>query len=301
MSERARDPAGSPALALCGFALVVVAQVSNMILARGLAGAVPPFTLAFFRWSIVAASFAPLVVAAMRGGTLRWRADGPSILATGFLGMFLCGGPVYVAGITTSAINIALVMALSPVVVLLLSRLLRLESLGRLQWLGMGFALIGALIVVTRGDPRALLAIEAAPGDLLVLVAMLGWSGYTLLQTRVAAAAGFLARVGVFAAAGAAFSLPIAVWEIWSVPQAAFNARAVAAYAFAGLVPGAFAYAGFAYLAGRFGSARASISLYLGPVASVLLSLAILGEPPAAMQVVGGILILAGVWAGLRR
>jgi hypothetical protein len=35
------------------------------------------------------------------------------IAAAGFLGMFICGGPVYVAGVTTSAINIALIMALS--------------------------------------------------------------------------------------------------------------------------------------------------------------------------------------------
>jgi hypothetical protein len=38
-------------LGLLGFLLVAIAQVSNMILARGLAGSVPPFSIAFFRWS----------------------------------------------------------------------------------------------------------------------------------------------------------------------------------------------------------------------------------------------------------
>ncbi len=51
--------------------------------------------------------------------------------------MFLCGGPVYVAGMTTTAINIALIMSLSPIVVLLLSRLLGLERIYVLQVLGM--------------------------------------------------------------------------------------------------------------------------------------------------------------------
>ena len=41
------------------------------------------------------------------------------IVVAGFLGMFVCGGPVYVAGVTTSAINLSLIMALSPLVVLL--------------------------------------------------------------------------------------------------------------------------------------------------------------------------------------
>jgi hypothetical protein len=37
---------------LLGFVLVATAQVTNMILARGLAGSVPTFTLAFFRWTM---------------------------------------------------------------------------------------------------------------------------------------------------------------------------------------------------------------------------------------------------------
>jgi hypothetical protein len=47
------------ALGLAGFLLVATAQVSNMILARGVAGTVPPFSIAFFRWSIVAIGLLP--------------------------------------------------------------------------------------------------------------------------------------------------------------------------------------------------------------------------------------------------
>jgi drug/metabolite transporter (DMT)-like permease len=223
------------------------------------------------------------------------------ILAAGFLGMFLCGGPVYVAGVTTTAINIALIMAVSPVVVLLLSWLFGLERISALQLLGMALALFGALLVISRGDPRTLLEVKTASGDLLTLIAMLGWSGYTLLQSRVAATASFLARVSMFAAAGALLTLPIAGWEMWTTPQAVFTPRAAAAYVFAGLVPGLIAYAGFAYLGGRFGSVRASIVLYLGPIVGALLSFVILGEPPTAIHAVGGALILGGVWASLRK
>ncbi|MFO1086763.1 MAG: DMT family transporter [Reyranellaceae bacterium] len=289
------------AIAVLGFMLVATAQVTNMILARGLGGTVPPFTLAFMRWTIVAAGLAPLALADMRSGRLSLRANALPILAAGFLGMFLCGGPVYVAGKTTTAINIALIMSLSPVVVLLLSRLFRLERIGWFQAIGMSLALIGALLIVSRGDLLALAQLRVAPGDWLMLMPMLGWSGYTLLQSRVAASATFLARVSMFAAAGALFTLPIAVWEVWNMPQAAFGGRALGAYAFAGVVPGLLAYAGFAYLGGRFGSVRASVSVYLCPVASALLSFAVLGEPPTAIHAVGGALILAGVWASLRK
>ncbi|WP_246785949.1 DMT family transporter [Bradyrhizobium sp. SBR1B] len=76
---------------------------------------------------------------------------------------------------------------------------------------------------------------------------------------------------------------------------------AVGAYVFAGIVPGLLAYAGFAWLGGKFGSVRTSLVLYLGPIASALLSFAILGEPPQLIHLFGGLLILSGVWASLRR
>ena len=71
-TDRARE-----ALGLLGFLLVATAQVSNMILARGVAGSVPPFSIAFFRWSIVALGLLPLVIMALREkpGVLRGQAS----------------------------------------------------------------------------------------------------------------------------------------------------------------------------------------------------------------------------------
>jgi len=287
--------------ALFGLILVATAQVSNMILARAVAGTIPPFAIAFFRWGLIAAALAPFAVTEARAGRLRLGTQLWAILATGFLGMFLCGGPVYAAGATTSAINIAMIMALSPIMVLLIAWMLGLERISRLQLLGMALALAGALAIIARGSLEALTRVALVRGDLLVLLAMLGWSDYTLLQVRVAREASFLARVSVFAAAGALFSFPFAAAEAWSAPGAVFTLKAAGAYLFAGIVPGVIAYAGFAYLTGRFGAVRTSLILYLGPPVSALLSWAILGEPPGLIHLVGGTLILLGVWASLRR
>ncbi|WGS21442.1 MULTISPECIES: DMT family transporter [unclassified Bradyrhizobium] len=289
------------AVALIGFILVAAGQASNQVLARGLAGSVPPFSLAFFRWSIIAIGLAPFAIAAIRDGKIPLAQNAWPILAAGFLGMFLCGGPVYVAGITTTAIHIALIMALSPIVVLLISAALGIEHIGPLQWLGTGLALVGALLIVSGGHLETFTQSAAAWGDLLVVFAMLGWSGYTLLQSRVAPRASLLARVSLFAAAGALCSLPPAIREMWIEPTQVFNARALEAYVFAGLVPGLLAYAGFAWLGGKFGSVRTSLVLYVAPIASAILSWIILGEPPTTLHVLGGALILGGVWASLRK
>ena len=148
----------------------------------------------------------PVVVMALREKPGVLRGQTPGIVAAGFLGMFICGGPVYVAGVTTSAINLALIWRAA------------------YQIIGMLFSLAGAALIITRG--QAAVGAGVAVGDLLALMAMLGWAGYTLLQNRVGSGVSFLARIGLFAAAGALFSLPFAVHEMWSAPSAAFNGRA---------------------------------------------------------------------------
>jgi drug/metabolite transporter (DMT)-like permease len=286
-------------LATAGFLAIAIAQSTNMILARFNAGEVPPFSLALFRWLIVALGLLPFVASelAAKRATLT-RETGP-ILAAGFLGMFLCGGPVYLAGRSTTAINIGLIMALSPVVVLIAAWLLRQQTISRGQIVGVGLALAGAVLIITRGE--AALPRLALDGDVAVLVGMLGWSGYTLVQTKAAGDLSFLSRVCVFATAGALFSLPIAGFEMLEAPERAFSLHACAFYLFAGIVPGILAYAGFAYLGGRFGSVRASLVMYVTPIASVLLSFAVLGEPPHMLQMVGGGLVLVGVWVSLNK
>jgi EamA-like transporter family protein len=164
-------------LSVIGLLVVAAAQVSNMILARAVAGAIPPFAIAFFRWTLIALALSPFVLREVRAGKLNLVGELWPIFLTGFLGMFLCGGPVYAAGETTGAINIALIMSLSPVIVTLIAWLRGLERIKPLQLAGMALALAGALFIIARGDLGTLKTLQLARGDLYVLFAMLGWSG----------------------------------------------------------------------------------------------------------------------------
>ena len=288
-------------LIIAGFVAVAVAQVSNMIVARANAGAIPPFSLACIRWSIIARGSRAVRARRAQSVPARDSSSGWLVVLAGFCGMFLCGGPVYIAGISTTAINMALIMALSPLVVLVVSWLAGLETIGRFQLLGLALALAGALTIVLRGGSADLMSAETLVGDLLMVMAMLAWSGYTLLQSKAAPQVSFLGRVCMFAAVGALLSLPFALNEMWAAPQRVFNAHALGVFLFAGTVPGIFAFAGFAYLGSRFGSVRSSLVVYIGPIASALLSLVLLGEGPDTVQLAGGSLILAGIWSSLRK
>ena len=293
-SGKARETLG-----LLGFLLLATAQVSNMILARGVAGSVPPFAIAFFRWSIVVIGLSPLIIAALRQQPGLLRKEGLGIAAAGFLGMFVCGGPVYLAGTTTSAINLALIMAMAPLMVLVFSLVMGLEKVNRWQVIGMIIALSGAVLVITRGQTSGEHGLTQ--GDILVLCAMMAWAGYTLVQNRIGSGVSFLARIGLFAAFGALFSLPFALYETWSDPSAVLSFKAAKVYLFAGLVPGLFAYSAYSYLGSAFGALSTSLSLYLGPVVGAVLSIIFLGEPPTVIHLIGGVLSLGGMWLSLRR
>ena len=288
-------------LAISGFVAVAFAQVSNMILARANAGEVPPFSLACVRWTVIALGLSPFLIKSFQRSDFAKPLQWWPVFAAGFMGMFLCGAPVYIAAVSTTAINIALIMSLSPIVVLIISWLAGLEEIGRLQLLGVGLALLGALFIILRAGGPALSDSAALWADLLMVAAMFGWSGYTLLQSRAGPHLPFLGRVSLFAAVGALTSLPVAIQEAIVTPQRVFSWHALAMYLFAGVVPGILAYGGFAYLGSKFGSIRASLVLYVGPVASALLSFLLLGEPPGLVHLYGGAFILAGVWLCLRK
>ena len=109
---------------------------------------------------------------------------------------------------------------------------------------------------------------------------MLAWAGYTLVQNRISAGIGFLARIGMFAAFGALFSLPIASPRNVDGAIRGVQRQGGEANLFAGLVPGLFAYAAYSWFGSVFGAVSTSLSVYLGPVVGALLSIIFLGEAP---------------------
>src|SRR5712692_644326 len=259
--ENVQQMRSSVALAIIGFIIVACALSTNTILSRANAGEVPSFSLAFFRWMIVALGLAPFSVREIRA---KWPAISPRlgmVAAAGFCGMFLCGGPVYVAGVTTTAINIGLIMAAAPVNVLLIAWIIGFEKIKPVQVASIALALPGVALILARGSLETLTTVNFALGDILVFIAMLGWTAYNLLQVRTLPDVSSIARTCLFAFAGA----------------------------------------GLAYLAAKFGSVRASLMTYVVPIASVLLSMLFLGEGPSAYHFIGGLLILAGIWLSVRR
>ena len=162
----------SAALAIIGFIVVACMLSTNNIVARANAGEIPSFSLAFFRWMTVAFGLTPFAVREIRE---KWSVISPRIwmvAAAGFCGMFLCGGPVYAAAVTTTAINIGLIMAAAPVNVFLIAWCFGLEKIKPVQMISVVVALAGVALILFRGSLETLTSVNFVPGDIIVLVSM---------------------------------------------------------------------------------------------------------------------------------
>ena len=81
----------------------------------------------------------------------------------------------------TEVANTAIINALSPVLTSVAAAIFINERLGRKNYLGVVIAFLGVLILFSRGDIDAILAVRFNKGDALMLLSVVCWMAYALL------------------------------------------------------------------------------------------------------------------------
>src|SRR5262245_12893413 len=132
----------------------------NYLVARWAPGVIAPHALALGRWIVAAAVLGVFCAAELRDKRAAIRDEWKQLLVLGALGMWVCGAFVYIGGRSTTAVNIGLLYAVSPVPIALASALWLHERLGPKQVLGVALALGGVLHILLRGDWSALLRLN---------------------------------------------------------------------------------------------------------------------------------------------
>jgi drug/metabolite transporter (DMT)-like permease len=273
----------------------------NYLVARWAPGVIAPHMLALGRWAVAAAllgAFCWREIAAKREhiGREAWQ-----FIVLGALGMWVCGAFVYVGGRSTTAVNISLIYAGSPVLIALISALWLHERFGIRQWLGVALALAGVVHIVIRGQWQALADVRINPGDAWIAVAMVCWAAYSLLLRAWPSAFGSLARLTLIACGGVVVLAPFTLIEaLWWWPST-LSWRSVGLVLAAALVPGAAAYAAYSVMQRVLGAARVGLVLYFGPLYAALAAWLVLGERIEVFHFIGAAMILPGIALSSRR
>lgn len=298
-------PSANPTATLAnvrfGLAVATLLWAGNFVVGRGLREAIDPLELNFWRWTVALAVLLPLTARGLRAQWPLLRRHLVLVAMLGLTGVALPHICIYAALRTTSAVNALLLLNLVPLLVVMGSWLLGWRRPQPLQWLGLIVSLGGAAALVARGRLDILRTLAPAPGDLWMLPAIVCAAVQALLLRRTppGVTQGPLLSASVLMALG--MMLPF----VLGAPQAGAawhrTPDTLAAVAYVGVLASALAFWLWNRAVTTVGPARAAPYLYLMPLYGSALSLILLDEAPQAFQLVGGGLVLLGLWIARER
>jgi len=273
----------------------------NMVIGRGLREAVPPMTLAFWRWTIAFALTLPFALPHLRAQWPRIKAHWRAVVVLGFIGVGCYNTFAYIALQYTTATSATLLNSFTPVATIALAFLLLGKRLTRLEAAGVVVSLVGVMIIVGRGSLATLLGFSLNTGDLWMLLAVLTWGIYTVgLQWRPAGIDPML-MLAAFTVVGVAGLAPLYAWEIAGGRLIDPSPAAFAGILYTGIFPGFLGYVFFNAGVAAVGPSRASLFIHLMPVFATLLAAIFLGERPQPFHFAGIALVFAGIFLTTRK
>jgi drug/metabolite transporter (DMT)-like permease len=276
-------------------ALVPVIWGGTFVAGRLLALELPPSVGALLRF--VVASAALLVAAVALEGRLplptRRQLVATLVLgATGILAynLFFLGALARLPASRSS-----LIVALNPVLTIAAASLLLGERLGARRWLGVGVALAGVWIVVTRGELAGLLGGAIGAGELMMFGAIVAWAAYTLVGRSVLEGLTPIAATTWATLFGTAMLAVVAAPQLPRVDWGAVSLAASLSVLYLGLLGTAVAFVWYYRAVQVLGPSRTVIFNNLVPVFGAAFGVLLLGEPLSLSMVVGGAVAVAGV------
>ncbi|HEV8661977.1 MAG TPA: DMT family transporter [Candidatus Methylomirabilis sp.] len=260
---------------------------------------IPPLTFVALRFSL-AAPFLWLILLPDRRAVRPGRGDLVPFLFLGFSGYVLGTALTYVGVHLTTAINASLIQAAAPVMVAVVSAVFLKEALRPVNWAGVSLSVLGVLLIVSGGAPGRLLRGSFHSGDLVLIVSQVGWAAYTIYGRTV------LKRYSPAVATTYAYTVAALVLVPISLLEAPLAPLLDASLLTWGIILFQALLGGLAhvwYYAGvrAVGASRSVVFMNLSPLVGVLLATLLVGETLRGGHLVGGAVVLAGVFLTTRR
>jgi drug/metabolite transporter (DMT)-like permease len=288
---------------LSAFALLALANLlwsGNWIAGRALRDTVDPITLNFWRWLIAAAALAPFALPLLRGKASIVRRHAGILVLLSLIGIVAFHCLVYLGLRSTTAVNAMLINSSMPLFIVLCSWIIEREHASPRQIGGMLVSLAGIGIILSRGNPGALLELELHPGDAWILLAMPVWGVYSVLLKRRPQELGGLEFLFVIALAGVVVLAPAAAVVMLHSPPAYPGPGVALSVLYIALGASVLAYICWNRGVAAVGANAAGITVHLLPAFGTVLAILLLGERFAAYHAAGIATILAGVLLATR-
>lgn len=198
---------------------------------------------------------------------------------------------------TSEAGTTAWIVSTTPVFMALLGWFFLKERLGWVKNLGIVLAFLGVLVVISKGDLNSIsLGQFGAPGDILILISAINWAVFSALSRR---------GLNAHPAGLMMFYIMLIGWLLTSILFATTEGIAeipgLTSSGWLGVIFLGIFCSGLAYLAWydalkALSTGQTGAFLYIEPLVAVVVAFFILGEPITLASLIGGAVILFGVW-----
>jgi drug/metabolite transporter (DMT)-like permease len=288
----------SVAYALAAFSMIIYS--SPPVVTRSVSMGVPPVALAWSRWLIAAIVLVPLVWTRL---PREWPALKSHLGSLAFLASFMIFGSTMsvVAVYFTTATNAVLVNASQPTLTAALAWAIVGTTLLPRQRVAIVCAFIGIIIMVARADFHVLLSLDFNVGDLLMLLAVVGWSTYAVLLPRRDYTPDGVTLMFLIAVTGSVLLAPFALAEAALTEPFSFTRPVVMAMAYLSLFPTLLATFSWNLAIRAIGPNRSAIFVNLIPISGAALAMIFLGERLHTYHLLGAAFVLAGIYLAIRR
>jgi drug/metabolite transporter (DMT)-like permease len=189
----------------------------------------------------------------------------------------------------------AVIVALNPIVIGMLSSLFFKEKLTAARIIGLVVSVTGAIVVVSRGSAAELTGGGFGRGELYVCFAVLGWVFYSLLGKATMSELSPLVTVTYSSLVGTvALSIPAGIEGVFG-EMFAYTGVAWLSIFYLGFFGTVVGFVWFYEGIDKIGATRASQFINFVPISAVLLAFIVLKEPITVSLSIGTILVCSGV------
>ena len=253
-----------------------------------------PMAFAVSRFAMAGVVFSAYVW--WREGSLRVsRRDLPLVAGAAAIGIMLNQVTFNYAVDRTSAGNVALILASSPAFAAIFASLLRHEQVRPRHYLAVALSVVGVGVVIQGGSGLHGVSLS---GDLLAVGAAVTWAAYAVMLRPLFGRYSAARLSALMMLMGGVMLAPVGVPQAVSQNWSGVHGLDIAAWMYSAIFPLVVTNLLFFRALRRIGAARATLYMYLQPFLGALFAAALLGERVTAVEVAGGVVIVAGVSVG---
>lgn len=269
----------------------------NITVTRYVAEFISPISISFYRWLIAFVLMSPFVLLSVWKYRTEIRQHAWQFAVLGACGMVFYQGLAYSAAHYTTATNMGIINAFTPIFTIFISMFILKEMPTRYAVIGGILSFLGLLYVMSQGNLQSLMHLAGHWGDLLMILAVFLYAFYGVFLKKWQIKIPLLTSLYVQIAFALLFHLPF----VFVLGLDAINSQNVGSVLYAGVFPSIVAPLVWMMAVQYIGPNRTSIFMNVMPIGTALIAYFWLNEAWTIYHTIGGVIILLGIALAQKR